>query len=152
MGGTLTSSDGAAPTFIVAASKDPEGANLDRIQLIKGWVDADGGTHEKVFDVDWSDDREPGADGKLPAVGDTVDRATATYQNTIGSTQLTAVFTDPEFDPSVSAVYYVRVLEIPTPHWTLYDRIRFGIEMDDQVPMVHQERAFSSPIWYSPGR
>ena len=129
--------------------KDPEGANLDRIQIIKGWIDSTGEAHEKVFDVVWSGNRELNAQGKLPAVGDTVDRGTATYENTIGAAQLAGVFKDPEFNPTNRAVYYVRVLEIPTPRWTLYDKVRFGIEdMDDEVPLVHQERAFSSPIWY----
>lgn len=140
---------GKSPTFIVAAMKDPEGANLDRIQIIKGWIDSTGEAHEKVFDVVWSGNRELNAQGKLPAVGDTVDRGTATYENTIGAAQLAGVFKDPEFNPTNRAVYYVRVLEIPTPRWTLYDKVRFGIEdMDDEVPLVHQERAFSSPIWY----
>jgi hypothetical protein len=142
--------EGQAPTFIVSATKDPEGANLDRVQIVKGWVDADGSTQETIYDVAWSDDRQPGTDGKLPPVGDTVDRETATYENSIGDAELTAVFTDPDFDPSQRAVYYVRVLEIPTPRWTLYDKVRFGIEIDDEVPLVHQERGFSSPIWYHP--
>ncbi len=142
--------EGQAPTFIVSATKDPEGANLDRVQIVKGWVDAGGETQEVIYDVAWSDNRTPDAAGKLPPVGDTVDRETATYENSIGDTELTAVFTDPDFDPSQRAVYYVRVLEIPTPRWTLYDKVRFGIAMDDEVPLVHQERGFSSPIWYRP--
>ena len=132
--------------------KDPEGANLDRIQIIKGWIDRVGQAHEKVFNVAWSGNRELDAQGKLSFVGDTVDRDTATYENTIGAAQLAGVFEDPEFDPENKAVYYVRVLEIPTPRWTLYDKVRFGItNMADEVPLVHQERAFSSPIWYGPG-
>lgn len=142
--------DGAAPTFVVAALKDPQGANLDRVQVIKGWVDADGATHERIYDVAWSGDRQPGVDGKLPAVGNTVDLDTGEYSNTIGASELKAVFTDPDFDAAQKAVYYVRVLEIPTPRWTLYDALRFDVEMDDEVPMTHQERAFSSPIWYTP--
>ena len=152
MGGSLGKApDGKAPTFLVAAMKDPEGANLDRVQIVKGWVDAAGKTHEKVYEVVWSGDRKPGRDGKLPEVGDTVDLKTARYENSIGATQLSAVFSDPEFDPAQSAAYYVRVLEIPTPRWTLYDKVKFGIEdMDKDVPLVHQERAFSSPIWFNP--
>lgn len=143
---------GKSSTFMVAAMKDPEGANLDRIQIIKGWIDRVGQAHEKVFNVAWSGNRELDAQGKLSFVGDTVDRDTATYENTIGAAQLAGVFEDPEFDPENKAVYYVRVLEIPTPRWTLYDKVRFGItDMADEVPLVHQERAFSSPIWYGPG-
>ena len=151
MGGELgPDGDGRAPIFLVHAAKDPEGANLDRVQIVKGWLDADGTTHERVYEVAWSGDRRPGADGKVPAVGNTVNLETAEYTNSIGAAELAAAWTDPDFDPAQSAVYYVRVLEIPTPHWTLYDRVRFGIEMGDEVPMTHQERAFSSPIWYTP--
>jgi hypothetical protein len=151
MGGELSAApEGAAPSFLVIGMKDPEGANLDRIQVVKGWLDADGTTHEKVYDVVWSGDRAPGDDGKLPAVGNTVNMDDGTYSNTIGAAELKGVFTDPDFDPARKAVYYVRVLEIPTPRWTLFDTLRFDIDMDDKVPMVHQERAFSSPIWYTP--
>jgi hypothetical protein len=136
--------------FWIAANKDPQGANLDRAQIVKGWIDADGAAHEKVFDVLWSGDRAPGADGELPPVGDTVDRETAEYTNTIGASKLVGQFSDPDFDASEKAFYYVRVLEIPTPRWTLFDKVRFGVEMDDAVPLVHQERAFTSPIWYTP--
>jgi hypothetical protein len=151
MGADLESApDGKAIGFLISALKDPEGANLDRVQVIKGWVDAEGETHERVFDVKWSGDRAPGADGKLPPVGNTVNLETAEYSNDIGAAEFTALFTDPEFDPSLKAVYYVRVLEIPTPRWTLYDKARFGSEPADNVPLTHQERAFSSPIWYTP--
>ncbi len=151
MGADLSAApEGKAPTFIVAAMKDPEGANLDRVQIVKAWVDGDGETHEQIFDVTWSGDRQPGPDGKLPAVGDTVNRDDATYENTIGAPELSAVFADPDFDPALKAVYYVRLLEIPTPRWTLYDKVRFGDEMADTVPLVHQERGFTSPIWYTP--
>ena len=151
MGGDLSSApDGTAPTFIVSALKDSQGANLDRVQIIKTWVDGDGAAQEAIHDVVWSDNRQPDANGKLPAVGNTVDLATATYENTIGATQLTGVFQDPDFDPAVKSVYYVRVLEIPTPRWTLYDKVHLGAEPDDNVPLVHQERGFSSPIWYTP--
>ena len=151
MGGSLSAApEGAAPSFLVVAMKDPEGANLDRVQVVKGWVDASGETQETIYDIAWSDDRVPGEDGKLPAVGDTVNLDDATYANTIGAGELKAVFTDPDFDPTLKAVYYVRVLEIPTPRWTLYDKVNLGAEPDDEVPLVHQERAFSSPIWYTP--
>jgi len=151
MGGDLsTAAEGQAPTFLIAAMKDSEGANLDRVQIVKGWIDADGESHEAIYEVAWSDDRQPGADGKLPPVGNTVNLEDTTYSNTIGDAELRAVFTDPDFDLAVKAVYYVRVLEIPTPRWTLYDKVRFGVEMDEDVPLVHQERAFSSPIWYTP--
>ena len=151
MGGDLHAPDGKkAPTFLVAAMKDPYSGNLDRIQIIKGWMDTNGETHEKVYDVTWSGERKPGADGKLPAVGNTVDVENATWTNTIGSPELIAVWTDPDFDPSQSAFYYTRVIEIPTPRWTAYEAKRFGIEMPDNVPMVTQERAYTSPIWYTP--
>jgi hypothetical protein len=138
------------PTFLVAALKDPIGANLDRYQIVKGWLDAAGEVHEKVYDVAWSDARKPGTDGKLPAVGDTVDVANATFTNTIGSSELIAYWKDPEFDRSQRAFYYGRVLEIPTPRWTAYDAKYFGIEMGPEVRMKTQERAYTSPIWYNP--
>jgi len=151
MGGDLPAPpDGKAPTFLIAAMKDPEGANLDRVQVIKGWLGADGKTYEKVYDVKWSGDRVPGADGKLPPVGNTVDVKTATYQNSIGAPELVASWSDPEFDPKLKAVYYVRVLEIPTPRWTDYDAVRFKSTMPAKVTMTLQERAFTSPIWYMP--
>jgi hypothetical protein len=139
-----------APRFLVMASKDALGANLDRIQIIKGWVDAEGVTHDKVFDVVWSGERQINASGKLPAVGSTVDLNTATYLNSIGEAQLATVWQDPEFDPSTEALYYARVLEIPTPRWTTYDAVRAGLPLLDSVPSVVAERAWSSPIWYSP--
>jgi len=152
MGADLPANPGSgAPSFLVAALKDPMSGNLDRIQIVKGWVDASGERHEQVYDVVWSDDRVPGADGKLPPVGNTVDLSTATWTNTIGSSELITVWTDPDFDPDISAVYYARVLEIPTPRWTAYDAVRFGIEMPSaDVPMTTQERAYTSPIWYTP--
>jgi len=150
MGGDLASGDGQPPSFLIMAMKDPQGAHLDRVQVVKGWLDADGRTQEQIFDVAWSDDRQPDPDGSLPPVGDTVDRETASYTNTIGDAQFAAVWTDPDFDPSQKAVYYVRVLEIPTPRWTLYDKVKLGANPDPDVPLVHQERAFSSPIWYTP--
>jgi len=151
MGGDLTQAPtGKTPTFLVAALKDPIGANLDRIQIIKGWLDAGGQTHEKIYDVVWSGDRKRDAKGKLPPVGDTVDVPNATYTNTIGATELIKVWIDPEFDPLQRAFYYVRVLEIPTPRWTAYDAKYFGIKMPPEVPMKLQERAYTSPIWYTP--
>jgi hypothetical protein len=152
MGGDLRRAPaGRSPTFLAAALKDPLSGNLDRIQIVKGWVDASGELHEKVHDVAWSGDREPGADGKLPPVGDTVDVANALWTNTIGAPELIAVWKDPDFDPSLRAVYYARVIEIPTPRWTAYDQKRFGIRMADDVPMTVTERAYTSPIWYTPG-
>ncbi len=139
-----------SPSFMVYALRDVIGANLDRIQIIKGWLDSDGKTHEKVYDVAWSDGRRLGADGKLPAVGNTVDIATATWTNTIGASELATVWTDPDFDPAESAFYYARVLEIPTPPWYAYDAFRFGTEIPKGAPTSQQERAYTSPIWYGP--
>jgi hypothetical protein len=150
MGGELSQAGSKAPRFLILASKDALGANLDRIQVIKGWVDSDGTTHDKVFDVSWSGDRSPGADGKLPAVGNTVDLVTATYRNTIGSEELATVWEDPEFNPEQRALYYARVLEIPTPRWTTFDAVRTGLPLLDSVASTIQERAWSSPIWYAP--
>ena len=141
---------GKVPTFLVAALKDPIGANLDRYQIVKGWLDAAGEVHEKVYDVAWSGDRKPGADGKLPPVGDTVDIANATWSNTIGAPELIAVWKDPEFDAAQRAFYYGRVIEIPTPRWTAYDAKYFGITLPSEVTMKMQERAYTSPIWYNP--
>jgi hypothetical protein len=153
MGGELQSvREGKVPTFLVAALKDPIGANLDRIQIIKGWLDSDGKTHEKIYDVVWgdADKRKPDADGKIPPVGSTVDLADANWTNTIGDPELITVWKDPDFDPSQRAFYYARVLEIPTPRWPAYDAKRFNVKMGDEVPMTTQERVFTSPIWYSP--
>ncbi|NOR35149.1 MAG: DUF3604 domain-containing protein [Woeseiaceae bacterium] len=151
MGGDLRKAPGGkSPTFLVAALKDPYSGNLDRIQIVKGWMNKDGKTEEKVYDVVWSDDRKLGADGKLPPVGNTVNVEQATWENTIGSTELISVWTDPDFDENLSAFYYVRVLEIPTPRWTAYEALRFGVEMSSDVPMTIQERAYTSPIWYAP--
>jgi len=152
MGGDLRAAPaGKAPNFLVAALKDPLSGNLDRIQIIKVWLDRNGGRQEKVYDVAWSGDRRPGADGKLPAVGDTVDVANATWTNTIGAVELITVWTDPDFDPTLRASYYSRVIEIPTPRWTAYEAKRFDITMSPEVPMTTQERAYTSPIWYTPG-
>jgi hypothetical protein len=152
MGGDLRAAPaGKSPTFLVAALKDPIGANLDRIQIIKGWVDKAGKTQEKVYDVVWSGDRKAGSDGKLPLVGNTVDVPNATYTNSIGAPELIKVWRDPEFDPALRAFYYVRVIEIPTPRWTAYDAKYFGVTMPKEVPMTTTERAYTSPIWYTPG-
>ncbi|HRI89043.1 MAG TPA: DUF3604 domain-containing protein, partial [Candidatus Hydrogenedentes bacterium] len=153
MGGELSDAPNGKPlTFLVAALRDPIGANLDRIQIVKGWQDSAGKLHEKVYDVVWgdADKRQPGADGKLPPVGDTVDVKNATWTNTIGDPELIAVWKDPEFDASQRAFYYVRVLEIPTPRWTAYDAKRFGTEPLPGTTMKLQERAYTSPIWYTP--
>jgi hypothetical protein len=153
MGGDLQQAPyGKSPTFLVAALKDPIGANLDRVQVVKGWLDAKGDVQEKVYDVAWSGSRKPGANGKLPAVGNTIDMKAATYTNTIGAPELTTTWRDPDFDASLKAFYYVRVLEIPTPRWTLYDAVKFGVTMDPKVPVVEQQRAYTSPIWYTPGK
>jgi hypothetical protein len=151
MGGDLSDAPaGKSPTFLVAALRDPIGANLDRIQIIKGWLDARSGLQEKVYDVAWSGDRKPDANGKLPPVGNTVDVENATWTNTIGAPELIAVWKDPDFNAQLRAFYYVRVLEIPTPRWTAYDAVRFGVKMPPEVPMFGQERAYTSPIWYTP--
>ncbi len=152
MGGNLSAAPKGkkAPTFLVAALKDPIGANLDRIQIIKGWVDAKGKMHEKVYDVVWSGDRKPDAKGKLPSVGNTVDVANANWSNTIGTTELITVWKDPAFDVKQNAFYYVRVIEIPTPRWTAYEAKYFKIKMPKEVPMITTERAYTSPIWYKP--
>ena len=151
MGGDLRNSDGnKAPTFMVYALRDPIGANLDRIQIIKGWLDSDGNTHEKVYNVAWSGDRKADRNGKIKPVGNTVDLKNATWYNTIGASELATVWTDPDFDASQKAFYYARVLEIPTPRWVVYDAFRFGIDIPKGAETTEQERAYTSPIWYNP--
>ena len=153
MGGDLKAAPkGKAPTFLVAALRDPLGGNLDRIQIVKGWLDKSGKPHEKIHDVAWSDPgkRKVDAKGRLTPVGSTVDVATATWKNTIGAPELITVWKDPAFDPAQKAVYYARVLEIPTPRWTAYDSAYFKVKMDKGVPMTTVERAWTSPIWYTP--
>jgi Protein of unknown function (DUF3604) len=149
MGGILDAASDT-PTFTVYAEKDPDGANLDRIQIIKGWVDADGETHEKIIDVVWSDNRPLGANGKLPPVGNTVDLKTALYTNDIGSSTLIGAWADAEFDRQQPAFYYARVIEIPTPRWSTYDAVRNKLPLMKEVAATIQERAWGSPIWYSP--
>ncbi|MDP6721541.1 MAG: DUF3604 domain-containing protein, partial [Pirellulaceae bacterium] len=152
MGGDLRNAPaGKSPTFLVAAMKDVYSGNLDRIQIIKGWMGADGKTRERVYDVVVSGQRKIGADGRCrEPVGSTVDIRNATWANTIGTPELMGVWTDPDFDPSQRAFYYSRVLEIPTPRWTAYEALRFGVKMSNDVPMTTQERAYTSPIWYTP--
>ncbi|MCB1676613.1 MAG: DUF3604 domain-containing protein [Halioglobus sp.] len=151
MGGTLQRTHGdRAPAFMVWAAKDPRSGNLDRVQIIKGWIDSEGVQHERVHDVVWSDDRKVDAQGRLPPVGNTVDVGTASYTNAIGAPQLAAVWRDPAFDPAQHAFYYARVLEIPTPRWSTCDAAALGVDIPAGLPATLQERAFSSPIWYAP--
>lgn len=150
MGADLKDGKGR-PSFLISALKDPEGANLDRVQVVKGWVDASGKMQEKIFDVSWSSpDKRKLVGGKLTPVGDTVDIKKATYTNTIGAPELRTVWSDPEFNPGQRAFYYVRVLEIPTPRWVLFDMIRFGAKLLPETELKSQERAYTSPIWYNP--
>jgi hypothetical protein len=148
----IPTAESGAPRFLVAARKDPISGNLDRIQIVKVWVDKKNTRHEKVYDAVWAGDRKPGADGKLPAVGSTVDVANATWTNTIGEPELIGVWEDPAFDPAESASYYARVLEIPTPRWTAYEAKRYALKLPDHIEMVTQERAYTSPIWYTPAK
>ena len=151
MGGDLPAQMGKkAPSFMVYALRDPIGGNLDRIQIIKGWMDKKGKTHEKVYDVVWSGDRKPGSKGKLPAVGNTVNAKTANFTNTIGASELGTVWKDPNFDAKQKAFYYARVIEIPTPRWSTIEAFRFGIPIPKGAPVSTQERAYTSPIWYTP--
>ncbi|TGD74734.1 DUF3604 domain-containing protein [Mangrovimicrobium sediminis] len=151
MGGDLaTAPKGKAPTFAVHAVKEVDGANLDRIQMIKGWIDKDGEQRSRIYDIALSDGRKPGPDGKIPPVGNTVKESDATYTNAIGDTQLYTTWTDPDFDASLPAVYYARVLQIPTPRWSTYDAVRHGLKRPTDVPVSIQERAWTSPVWYTP--
>ena len=154
MGGDLSHApQGKSPTFLVAALKDPIGANFDRIQIIKGWLDKDGKPQERVYDVVVSGGRTIDADGRCKTpVGNTVDVANATWTNTIGAGELITVWQDPDFDPSLRAFYYARVIEIPTPRWTAYDAKYFSLKVPQDVPMTTQERAYTSPIWYTPAK
>jgi hypothetical protein len=152
MGGDLAGATRRqAPSFVIQALRDPDGANLERMQVIKGWVDKDGETHEKIWDVAVSDGRSIGADGRAgEAVKNTVNVAEATYTNSVGAAVLSAHWRDPEFDSAEPAFYYVRVLEIPTPRWTTHDAKVFGVKLPSDVPASIQERAYTSPIWYTP--
>ncbi len=152
MGGDLTHApDGKAPTFLIRAVRDPDGANLDRVQVIKGWRANDGELHEEIYNVSLSDGRQPDGTGQVPPVGSTVDVKNASYSNSIGDPELATVWEDPDFDPLELAFYYARVIEIPTPRWTAYDAKRYGLtDLPDNIPMVTQERAYTSPIWYTP--
>ena len=152
MGGDLKLASGVSPTFLAAVMKDPDGAHLDRLQIIKGWVDEGGAAQERIYDVAVSGDRKIGADGRCKeAVGNTVDLATGRYTNTIGAAQLLAAWSDPDFDPKQAAFYYVRALEIPTPRYSLLDAIALGIDVKEtNHPATIQERVYSSPIWYTP--
>ena len=142
---------GKGPTFMVYALRDPIGANLDRIQIVKGWLDKDGKTHERIYDVAVSDGREIDAEGRCSTpVGNTVDLEAASWTNSIGAAELATVWVDPDFDPDTKSFYYARVIEIPTPRWVLYDKLRFGAELPKEAKLVHQERAYTSPIWYNP--
>ena len=148
MGGDLAHAPkNSVPKFLVVAVKDPDGANLDRIQIVKAWVDATGDDHEQVYDVAVSDDRS--VDNPVP-VGSTVNVSDASYTNTIGSPQLATFWQDPDFDPDQEALYYARVIQIPTPRWPAYDAKQFGTVLPDEVPLTLQERAYTSPIWYTP--
>ncbi len=149
MGGGLAPAD-RAPSFLIHALKDPNDANLDRVQVVKSWLDADGKAWEKVFDAVWSDGRIPGPDGKLPPVGDSVDRRSARYTNDIGAVELATIWTDPEFDPGARSLYYLRVLQIPTPRNSLHDSIALQTGPPQGYPEVIRERAWTSPIWYTP--
>jgi len=152
MGGSLAKAPkDKSPTFMIKALCDPDGAYLDRVQMIKGWLDQRGQTHEKVIDVAWSGNRKRDPQtGKVPSVGSTVDVKKATWTNSIGAPVLTGFWRDPEFDPTQNAFYYVRVIEIPTPSWLAYDAVRFGEKMPDYVTMTVTNRAYTSPIWYTP--
>ena len=150
MGGDLTKSISDAPSFMVYAMMDPESGSLDRVQMVKGWVNADGSLGEKVYDIAWSGDRKMDENGKIPSVGNSVNIEDATWSNDIGAAELSKVWTDPSFDSSQESFYYVRVIEIPTPRWTLYDKVKYGAELGPEIPLTTTERAYSSPIWYTP--
>jgi hypothetical protein len=152
MGGDLSNApDGNAPAFMIRALRDADGANLDRVQIIKGWLDSRGEVHERIYDVMVSDGRTIGDDGRArEPVGSTIDLPNASYTNTIGDPVMAGHWVDPDFDPSLSAFYYVRVIEIPTPRWTAYDAKFFDIDMPEGTKMTVQDRAYTSPIWYTP--
>ncbi len=151
MGGEIGNArEAGSPTFLIQSLRDPDGANLDHIEIIKGWLGSDGDTHERIYDVAVSGGRKIGTDGRRrEPVGNSVDVDKATYTNAIGAPALAAHWRDPDFDPARPAFYYVRVLEIPTVRWTTYDAAYFGIPRPDQVPATLQDRAYTSPIWYT---
>jgi hypothetical protein len=151
MGGTIAArpANARAPSFVVQAARDPDSGNLDRVQVVKLWREG-GKSYEKIYNVAWSDGRRPMADGRLPPVGNTVDASKATYSNTIGTAELFGTWTDPDFDPGERALYYVRVLEIPTPRWATYLSVKTGIPLKESTPSWLQERAWTSPVWYRP--
>ena len=150
MGGDITNAGDKSPTFMVYALKDPNSGSLDRIQIVKGWANKDGSLSEKVYEIDWSGDRMVDANGKVPSVGNSVNLEDGTWDNSIGATELKGVWTDPDFNAELEAFYYVRVIEIPTSRWTLFDKLRYGAEFSDEVPLTQTERGYTSPIWYSP--
>jgi len=150
MGGDISNGLNKKPSFIIHALMDPEYGSLDRVQIIKGWMNADGSLAEKVYDVAWSGDRKMNKEGKVPSVGNSVNVNDASWDNSIGATSLSKVWSDPDFDPALEAFYYVRVIEIPTPRWTLYDKINYGAELSEDVPLTMTQRGYTSPIWYSP--
>lgn len=153
MGAELSAApESRSPRFLVSVLKDPQGANLDRVQIIKGWRDAKGELQEKVYNVAWAESRRLSAKGKLAPIGSTVELASASYRNTLGASELSVVWEDPAFNPEENAFYYVRVLEIPTPRWIVYDEVRLGSRFPESAKRVHQERAYTSPIWYRPRR
>ena len=150
MGGDLEMQEGKVPSLLLMANKDPRGANLDRIQVVKGWIQ-DGERRERVYDAVYGEDREVGGDGRIKPLSSTVDLATATYTNTVGTAELIGLWEDPDFVPDQPAVYYVRILEIPTPRWTLYDKVRYGLnDLPVNIPLTIQERAYTSAIWLIP--
>jgi hypothetical protein len=150
MGGDLASGGEGAPVFMIAATRDPDGANLDRIQVVKGWLDKAGNLQERVYNVAMSDGREADGKGRVKPLESTVDPEKATYSNDSGAAELRVLWQDPDFDSALRAVYYVRVLEIPTPRWTAYDQAFFGVNIPDHIPKEVQNRAYTSPIWYTP--
>lgn len=150
MGGDLKNGNSKAPSFMIHAMMDPESGSLDRMQVVKGWINADGSLGEKVYDIAWSGDRKVDAQGKVPSVGNSINLEDGTWSNDIGAVELNKVWSDPDFDASQESFYYVRVIEIPTPRWTLYDKLRYGAELGPEIPLTTTERAYSSPIWYTP--
>jgi len=150
MGGDLINGNSKAPSFMIHAMMDPESGSLDRMQVVKGWVNTDGSLSEKVYDVAWSGDRKVDAQSKVPSVGNSINLEDGTWSNDIGAVELNKVWSDPDFDASQESFYYVRVIEIPTPRWTLYDKLRYGAELGPEIPLTTTERAYSSPIWYTP--